>query len=459
MAGIGFELRKLMQRDDLLGIARGFGHAALATSGPWLFTVASLTAIVLLGTPFTVPREIDAFRLIVIYNFSFSLVLTGPLAVILTRYLADSIHAKDVSEVPAVMLGGLALAYAASVPIAAALYMWLAHLHRVTRVAAVLNFLLIAGIWIVSVFLTALKNYRALTLSFASGIGIGILCAAVFAAIWSTAGMLFGFNLGLALILFSLIARVLTEYPTRAHQPFAFLRYFRTHWDLALCALVYNLAVWADKWMMWLAPQHEFQIGLVSFPDYESAMFFSYLSVVPSIAAFTVTIETGFFEKYVRFYSDIQRHAPYGTIERNHKDLIQSLRGGASNFLVLQGSICVLAILLAPQICELLGINFAQLGMLRFGLLGAFFHSGFLFLTIVLSYFDLRRINLANALLFLSTNTLFTLISLRLGFAYYGYGYFLSALVSFAAAFLAVSHSIQKLPYLTFVRTNSSVLQ
>ncbi len=45
MAGIGFALRKLTRRDDLIGVIQGYAHSALAATGPWLFTVASLGAI------------------------------------------------------------------------------------------------------------------------------------------------------------------------------------------------------------------------------------------------------------------------------------------------------------------------------------------------------------------------------------------------------------------------------
>ncbi len=460
MAGIGFELRKLLAREDLIGIAEGYGYAAIATSGPWLFTIVALSAILLLGAPTALPSDLAAFRLIIVYNFSFSLVLTAPVAIVMTRYLADSIHAKNVEQAPAALLGGLLITYAAAAPVAGALYAWYAHLDRMARFAAFVDFLLIAGIWTVSVFLTALKDYRALVLSFGFGMAVGIVCAAFLAGSWGAPGMLQGFNIGLVVTLFSLIARIFAEYPTRASQPFVFLPYFRKYWDLALAALAYSVAIWVDKWLMWLAPEHQIlPIGFVSFPEYESAMFLAYLSVVPSLAAFTLTIETGFFEKYTRFYDDILRHVSYGKIDANHRDLIQSLMQGARNFVILEGSVSFIGILLAPQIFDFLGISYLELGIFRLGLLGAFFHSGLLFLLIVLSYFDLRRVTLAISSLFLVANCLFTLATLKLGFAYYGYGYGLSALVAFAAAFLATAHFLDRLPYQAFVRNNSSVAQ
>src|ERR1035441_9184019 len=100
MAGIGFILRKLTRQDDLLGMARAFAHSTLATSGPWLFTVLSLGILILLGSTFGSLRELTEFRLIIIYNFAFTLVLTGPIVMVITRHLADSIHAQQVTDIP-----------------------------------------------------------------------------------------------------------------------------------------------------------------------------------------------------------------------------------------------------------------------------------------------------------------------------------------------------------------------
>ena len=458
MAGIGYELRRLTQRDDLIGIVQGYGYAALTTSGPWLFTILSLSAIVMLGMPSTTPVELATFRILIVYNFAATLVFSGPVTIVATRYLADCIYARDVREAPAMLVGALSLAYGAALPFAAPFYLLDLQLETPVRLAAILNFMLVLGIWVVSIFLTALKNYRAVTLTFLCGMSVGILCASLLAPLWTVAGMLAGFNAGLALILFTLVARVFAEYPTRGSVPFAFLSGFRRYRELALGALAFNGAVWVDKLVMWQAPERELlENGLLSYPDYDGAMFLAYLSIVPSIALFTLMIETGFFEKYHAFYGDIQRHVAYRRIESNHRKVTGSFLEGARNFLVLQGSVSVTAILLAPEIFEWVGINFRQRGIFRLGVLGSFFLAGFLFLTIVLSYFDQRRSFMQLGAVLLLANGLFTLLSLRLGFAWYGYGYFLSALAAFGLAFLAAARVISRLPYETFIRANTSI--
>jgi uncharacterized membrane protein len=76
---------------------------------------------------------------------------------------------------------------------------------------------------------------------------------------------------------------------------------------------------------------------------------------------------------------------------------------------------------------------------------------------IVMAYFDMRGMMLGIGVLFLSTNGLFSLASLHLGFAYYGYGYCLASIVCFATAYALVMGRMKELPYLTFVTHNPSV--
>lgn len=458
MAGIGFELRKLTQRDDLLGILQAYAHSAVISTGPWLFTILSLGGIVLYGSLITSHPALTGFRLIIIYNFAVSLVMSGPVIMMATRLLADMIYQKNVAEAPSLMLGSLVLLYATQAPVVVPFYLYYADLSWGTRLAALATFFLITGIWLVSVFLTALKDYKSITRSFALGMLLGTAGAAALAMNYSVAGMLLGFGGGLAYIFFSLVSRIFAEYPYPVSHPFRFLRQFRPYWHIAAGGLLYNAAIWVDKWVMWFSPDREVMpSGMVSYPDYDGAMFLAYLSIVPSMAAFVLQVETDFFEKYIRFYQDIQRRAPYAQIQKNHAAVLQTVLGGLRNLIVLQGSICLVTVLLAPRIFETLGFSFVQLGMFRLGVMGAFFHVLLLVLTIVLSYFDLRRETLAIDSIFLVTNLSFTYASMKMGFPYYGYGYFLSTLVTFLFAFLLAMHYTAQLPYQTFVRNNASL--
>jgi len=178
---------------------------------------------------------------------------------------------------------------------------------------------------------------------------------------------------------------------------------------------------------------------------------------VPALTLFTVNIETRFFERYQAFYRDIQQHATYAQIARNHRLIIQALLESARNLVILQGAVCAVTIFMAPAIVGALGLTYTQIGMFRFGALGAFFQVLFMFTTIILSYFDLRLRNLAAQVFYLAANAGLTLLFSDMGFAWYGYGYFLASLLAFALAYLLAADALRRLPYVAFVANNPSV--
>ncbi|MDQ1258885.1 MAG: polysaccharide biosynthesis protein PelG, partial [Pseudomonadota bacterium] len=46
MAGIGFELRRMLRKDTLLGLVQAYAYASVIGSGPW---VLSIVGILLIG--------------------------------------------------------------------------------------------------------------------------------------------------------------------------------------------------------------------------------------------------------------------------------------------------------------------------------------------------------------------------------------------------------------------------
>ena len=97
-----------------------------------------------------------------------------------------------------------------------------------------------------------------------------------------------------------------------------------------------------------------------------------------------------------------------------------------------------------------MGLEHGQLGIFRAALVGATLHVFALFLTIVLLYFDRRRIGLEVAGVFLIANTTLTLASLALGPRAYGFGYALAALVTCAWAYHRLEQTFADLEFLTF---------
>jgi polysaccharide biosynthesis protein PelG len=124
------------------------------------------------------------------------------------------------------------------------------------------------------------------------------------------------------------------------------------------------------------------------------------------------------------------------------------------NLIMLQGFICIASLALAPFLFQILGINLFEIGIFRAGVLGAALQILSLFIMVILSYFDNRKGVLLIQIIFLITNALFTWLSLSFGLAYYGYGFFASALVTFLIAAIILERYTHELPYHTFVTQN-----
>lgn len=55
MAGIGFELRKLLKKDTLVGLLQAYTFAGIIGSGPWVLSILGILIIGLLSSTVVVP--------------------------------------------------------------------------------------------------------------------------------------------------------------------------------------------------------------------------------------------------------------------------------------------------------------------------------------------------------------------------------------------------------------------
>lgn len=455
MAGIGFVLRRLARQDTLSAGLRAYVHAVAVSSGPWLFTILMLGGVELFGRGILESDELQRFSLIVIYDFAFSLVVSGPIVLVVTRRLADQIHAKDVSGVPGMFLGALVLILVTEAALGVPFYGFLVDMPLGERILALVGFLVIGGIWLAAAFMSALKSFETISAAFAIGSTTAFIGATLLAPNFGVAGMLAGFIAGMAAIFFGLAARIFAEYPYTVERPFAFLGDFRRYWEFAMVGLLYNAAIWVDKWIMWFAPGRAVIAGAMpAHPIYDGAMFLAYLTIVPTMAVLLVSVETRFFERYLQFYRDIEKHATATEIRSNHKAILRTLGEGLRNIAVLQATVCYLAILVAPGLIGLAHGGVEMVSVFRFGVLGAMFHVLLLSVMVVISYFDFRRLLLSVSLVFFLLNAGFTLGTLWLGLGYHGYGYLIATLLSLIYAYSAATSCILRLPYMTFIGNN-----
>ena len=92
MAGIGFELRRLLDRQSLWGLVRAYTYAGVISSGPWVLSILGVMGIGLLSVGPLPAMEVRQFLVTITYLMAASLIWTGGLQLMFARFIADCIY-------------------------------------------------------------------------------------------------------------------------------------------------------------------------------------------------------------------------------------------------------------------------------------------------------------------------------------------------------------------------------
>ena len=173
MAGIGFELRKLLRKQTYAGLLQAYAFAGIISSGPWVLSIVGIMLIGLLsaGAGVASPRvSVSQFQVTVTYLFLISLISTGLVQLSFTRFVADRTFAKDEASIlpnfNGLILVVMGVSMLVALPCVAIFFPEQSVLYRLLFV---MGLGVMSAIWIATVFLTGMKHYRAIVLMFFLG--------------------------------------------------------------------------------------------------------------------------------------------------------------------------------------------------------------------------------------------------------------------------------------------------
>ena len=58
MAGIGFELRRMLRKDTLLGLVQAYAYASVIGSGPWVLSIVGILLIGIFSASVVIPGSL-----------------------------------------------------------------------------------------------------------------------------------------------------------------------------------------------------------------------------------------------------------------------------------------------------------------------------------------------------------------------------------------------------------------
>ena len=201
----------------------------------------------------------------------------------------------------------------------------------------------------------------------------------------------------------------------------------------------------------WMSDQKKQIAGLLyAAPQYDTAVYLSFLSIVPGMAVFFLRLETDFADKYEGFFKAIEERGSLADIRAARQAVIDSLKSGILHLFKIQGIFTAFIVAFARPIAEAAGIGSIQTGIFQVTLFGAFLLVCFLSMLTVLFYFDDQKGALIASVVFAAANAGLAIPTIMAKEAWYGYGFVVSAGIALLIVTWRVNHRVSRMEEMVF---------
>ena len=453
MAGIGFELRKLLRKDSFLGLIQAYGYSGLIGAGPWVLSILGVMGVGLLSVGLGTRGEVViSFLISITYLMAISIITGGWLQLMLTRFISDLIYSKDEIEILPNVLGALIVTTLTCVLVGGLLWVFFLEQSLMYRLLMLSCLIVMSNVWVLVVMLSGLRSYNKVLAAFAIGYGLTVVFALLLRQ-YETEGLLGGFLLGQATMMYLMLGLVVAEFDAKRLISFDFLKPERVFYSLAAISLLYNFGVWVDKFIFWFNPITSESVlsPLRSSVIYDPPIFLAYLSIIPGMAVFLLRMEADFVDKCEEFYTAVRDGATLVEIKRLKRSMIETIQLGFAEIFKVQGITFLILVYSAEDVLTTFNISVNYRMLFSIDLAAVSVQVILLGIFNVLFYLDKRYVVLFLTVLFASSNVIFTLISQYLGPSFYGYGFAIAILLTTLIGFVLLNKKLMNLEYETFM--------
>ena len=458
MAGIGFTLKKLFKDEYYTTRTKAYVYSALVSAGPWIAAVITVNLLIFMSDIyFDDFGQRDLFMGTIVYSFVFSQIVTAPWQLLITRYISDSLFQKEYRNIRSSFFGLSRLVF--FIAFAVSFFYYLNKgLPFTYKVMALVLFVFLSLIWILMVYLSALKNYAMISYAYIIGgsISIGLAFLLVkfplpFDLYAHSSNVLFAYTIGIVITYGILMYSFLTNFYQGNRKEYDFLRYMGKFKALMLVGLFYTLGLWIDDLIMWYSPLSVDIYQTYKYaPLYDNAMFLAYLTVIPTMILFMVSVETEFYDLYKKYYGLAAKNGTFKDLELARLEMRTSVYRQIMHTMEVQTIITVTLIVLSGKIFAYLGIPLIVRDIFRIASLGALCNIFVLVIILILLYFEGSRSAVYIAGTFLLSNGVLTYYFLPRGIDFYGVGYFIGSFVTLIFAIILLVRFLGKIHYNTF---------
>ncbi|MCX8060646.1 MAG: exopolysaccharide Pel transporter PelG [Aquificaceae bacterium] len=456
MAGIAFELKKILRKRGLSAVVAAFGYSFALSSGPYFITIMSLILVNFFAYSFVERREeLTQFQVAVTHLIAFSLILSGFSTLYLIRFLADMIFLKRTESIIPNMMGAVLINMSVGFVLSFFFSMFVLAPHTGCLFAMAFNFsfTVLMGLWTLNTILTGFKSYKYILFSYA--VSYLLFIALSFLLVYfGLFGLMSAFALSNSLLFSLLISYILRNYYSNTLLSFDFLKEEKYR-NLIITGFLYNFGLWADKLVFWYNPNTSTPaLGPLNYSVvYDIPIFLAYLSIAPGISAMFLKVEWEFAEHYDRYYKAVREGATLDRIYLYGDELIRAARGVLLDTFRIQFIFSIFVVILQEPLFTLFKLPKVYIPLFNILLLGTSLQVVLLSLVALMFYFDRLKYALYTTAVFAVSNLTLSLLSIHLGPYFYGYGFAVSVFLSIAVGVVLLRRFLHEVHYYTFMHT------
>lgn len=453
MAGIGFELKKLYSKRGVFASLRAVGYSTAVCVGPMILGI-----LLLLGIAFECnlfgrsAHDRELLVCMTTYSLLYSLIVTSYFSMIITRFLSDMLYAEH-KEVVLPSFFGVNLITLLFGGITYLIFLCFCGSKFISCFFCFLFFLELIVTWNAQSYLTAIKEYRAIMISYILAIVGALAFSALF--LWLGAdtvpGTLAGLSIGYGIMLVFDFVLIFRRFPDSNMSPFMFLRWVDKYKYLGGIGLFSTLGMFTHLVIIWFSPLRVVVEGLwVGAPFHDVPALLSFLTILITTVSFVVSVEVNFYPKYREYYSMYNDRGTISDILRLEGEMNKTLRSELVYTSVKQLLFSAAAISLGEFIFSHLPLGFNDLmfGYFRTLTVGYGIYAIANMMMLLLLYFTDYVGAYRSSLIFAASTSLFTILSvLFLDTKFYGFGFLLGCAVYFAYTVVRLDYFTKRLPY------------
>jgi uncharacterized membrane protein len=453
MAGIGFELRKLFHERGLINNVKAYAFSALTTIGPMILTmflIISLQRMMAQNNGTFLDWEL--YIATVQYSFIFSIIITSGIAMVLTRFIADMIFEKKYDHIFSSYYGGLIICIPIGA-VSACLFLFTVSASFGYKLVAYLFFMELIIIWIQAVYLSALKDYMRIVRTYAIGVVVSLLSGWIllsYIEMNATMAALLALDIG-----FFIIAAMTNRHfqqvfsAAQSRLYFVFIAHFKKYRSLFFIGTFFYSGIYVHSFVYWFSDKgNQVQDGYWVSTFYDLPVFFAFISVIPTLVTFVVSVETAFYEKFRIYYKQVIEGGTYQEMKKAKQEMQRVLMLEISFLMEVQLLFTIISIAIGMKALPRIGFTMAQTDAFILLALGYFlFIVMFIFLHILM-YFDDRKGALMISALFVLFNVILTYITMKQDSD--GLGMLVASFLALCAAIARILYVLRNIDYYTF---------